>query len=185
MQFVIVGLGGQGILFSSRVLGHVALSRGDRVVGSEVHGMAQRGGSVISHFKIGEYLSPMVQTGEADFLLAFDQGEGIRNLHFLRNGGTALLNVHEPEALKNGHLKSYFEERNLSVFPLKGYEILKEQMGGKFLFLNVLILGALSTLEGAGLSYAEAREAIEKLAPKRFVQDNLKVLEMGYDAFQS
>lgn len=185
MQFVIVGLGGQGILFSSRVLGHVALSRGERVVGSEVHGMAQRGGSVISHFKIGEYLSPMVSAGEADFLMAFDQGEGIRNLHFLKPGGTALLNVHEPEALENGHLKKYFADRALKVYPLKGYEILKEHMGGKFLFLNVLILGALSALEGAGLSYEEARRAIEELAPKRFVEDNLKVLELGYNAFQS
>lgn len=185
MQFVVVGLGGQGILFSSRVLGHVALSRGERIVGSEVHGMAQRGGSVISHFKIGDYLSPMVKAGEADFLLAFDQGEGIRNLHFLKPGGTALLNVHEPEALENVHLKKYFQERDMKVFPLEGYGILKEHMGGKFLFLNVLLLGALSALEGAGLSYEEAREAIAQLAPKRFVDDNLKVLELGYNAFKS
>ena len=77
------------------------------------------------------------------------------------------------------------DDRDLQVFPLKGYEILKEHMGGKFLFLNVLILGALSALEGAGLSYDEARGAIEQLAPKRFVEDNLKVLELGYNAFKS
>ena len=55
MQFIIAGVGGQGILFASRVLGHVALSRGLHVNGSEVHGMSQRGGSVISHFKVGDY----------------------------------------------------------------------------------------------------------------------------------
>lgn len=53
MQYVIVGIGGQGILFSTKVLGHIAMSRKENVMGSEVHGMAQRGGSVISHFKIG------------------------------------------------------------------------------------------------------------------------------------
>jgi len=77
MQYVIVGIGGQGILFSSRVLGHIAMSKGETVIGSEVHGMAQRGGSVISHFKIGDYSSPLVKAGEADTLLAFDQNEAL------------------------------------------------------------------------------------------------------------
>ena len=59
MQYIIVGLGGQGILFTSRVLGKIALKRGENTIGSEEHGMAQRGGSVISHFKIGPYKSPL------------------------------------------------------------------------------------------------------------------------------
>ena len=63
MQSVIVGVGGQGIVFASKVLGHIALKRGEPVVGSEVHGMSQRGGSVISHFKIGAYKSPLVRKG--------------------------------------------------------------------------------------------------------------------------
>ena len=84
MQYVIVGIGGQGILFTSRVLGRVAIGKGLPVIGSEVHGMAQRGGSVISHFKIGGYRSSLVRTGQADVLMAFDQSEGIRNLPYLR-----------------------------------------------------------------------------------------------------
>ena len=144
MQYIIVGLGGQGILFSSRVLGHIAVSKGQHVMGSEVHGMAQRGGSVVSHFKVGPYASPLVRTGDADVLLAFDQNEGIRNLHFLKQGGRAVLNVHKPEDFENGHLRAFLASRNIQVAPIPGYDILRKHMGGNFLFLNVLILGALA-----------------------------------------
>ena len=90
MQIVITGIGGQGILFTSRILGHIALSRNEDIIGNEVHGMAQRGGSVVSHIKMGSFSSPLVMPGEADLLLAFDQYEAIRNLHFLKDGGQLL-----------------------------------------------------------------------------------------------
>jgi len=182
MQYVIVGIGGQGILFSSRVLGHIALSRGERVIGSEVHGMAQRGGSVISHFKIGKYSSPLVKAKEADVLLAFDQNEAIRNLHFLKRGGKAIVNVNAPEAFENESLKQFLKGRNIELYLIKGYEILKEHMNGKFLFLNVLILGAMC---GAGISNVtieEVKKAIENLAPPKHIEANLKVVDLGYGA---
>lgn len=181
MQFIIVGVGGQGILFSSKVLGQVSLSRGLNVIGSEVHGMSQRGGSVISHYKIGDYQSPLVQKGEADVLLAFDQMEALRNYDFLRKGGQAIVNVHDQEHFENPDLKSYLESREITVHPIHGYEILKEHMNGKFLFLNVLILGAMC---GAGLgdvSMEEVRQAITELAPARFVDANLKVVDLGFE----
>jgi len=182
MQYVIVGIGGQGILFSSRVLGHIALSRGDHVMGSEVHGMAQRGGSVISHFKVGDYKSPLVKTGEADVLLAFDQYEAVRNLHFLRDGGSAVINVHDGAALENDSLKSLFSRKSIEVHPISGYDILKQHMKGKFLFLNVLILGAMCGAGVGDVSIDEVRQAIGALAPKKFVDDNLKVVDLGYEA---
>jgi indolepyruvate ferredoxin oxidoreductase beta subunit len=183
MQYIIVGLGGQGILFTSRVLGHIAVSRGEHVMGSEVHGMAQRGGSVISHFKVGDYSSPLVLTGAADLMLSFDQNEGIRNLHFLRSGGKAILNVHAPEAMENPHLKSFLAERQIETFCLPGYDILREKMGGRFLFMNVLILGALCGASAGDLSIEEVRDAVEKLAPAKFKADNLKAVDLGYAHF--
>ncbi|MDD4365798.1 MAG: 2-oxoacid:acceptor oxidoreductase family protein [Synergistales bacterium] len=184
MQYVIVGLGGQGILFSSKVLGQIALSRGERVLGSEVHGMAQRGGSVISHFKIGSYHSPLVRAGEADLLLAFEQGEGFRNLHFLRDGGMLVVNVHQKEALENEKLRSYLDSRRIGVRAIEGYEILKKEMDGRFLFLNVLILGALSATVEGGVSYDEVKQAVAELSPERFRTENLKVLALGHEALQ-
>jgi indolepyruvate ferredoxin oxidoreductase beta subunit len=182
MQYVIVGIGGQGILFSSKVLGKIALSRGESVMGSEVHGMAQRGGSVISHFKIGDYRSPLVKAGEADILLAFDQNEAVRNLHFLRNGGALVVNVHDAPALGNAHFKAYVASRGIKVFPLAGYDILKAHMNGNFLFLNVLIVGAMCGAGVANVSYDEVRNAVRELSPAKFADANLKVVELGYGA---
>jgi indolepyruvate ferredoxin oxidoreductase beta subunit len=184
MQYVIVGLGGQGILFSSKVLGQVALARDEKVLGSEVHGMAQRGGSVISHFKIGPYNSPLVRAGEADVLVAFEQGEGFRNLHFLRDGGTLVANVHQKEALENENLKAYLASRKIKVHAIEGYEILKKTMGGRFLFLNVLILGALCSSGAGGVTFDEVKEAVASLSPERFRADNLKVLALGHEAIK-
>jgi indolepyruvate ferredoxin oxidoreductase beta subunit len=182
MQYVIVGIGGQGILFSSKVLGRIALARNENVMGSEVHGMAQRGGSVISHFKIGDYKSPLVRSGEADVLLAFDQNEAVRNLTFLKDGGSLVVNVHDPKTFENEHLKSYIEKHNLRIFPLKGYDILKENMKGNFLFLNVLILGAMCGTGIGNVSIEEVRQAIGDLSPEKFREPNLYVVDLGYKA---
>ena len=182
MQYIIVGIGGQGILFSSRVMGHLALARGEEVLGSEVHGMAQRGGSVISHFKMGNYDSPMVPEGSADVLVAFDQTEAIRNFSFLKRGGHAVINLDAPEILENEDLRKYIQKREISLHTLKGYDILQAEMGGKFLFLNVLMLGALCGSGVGGFSLEEMEKALRDLAPPKFLEANLKALHLGYEA---
>lgn len=182
MQFVIVGTGGQGILFASKVLGHVAMERDDRIVGSEVHGMAQRGGSVISYFKIGDYLSPLVKVGDADVLIAFDQNEAVRNLHYLKEDGHLVVNLYDPEVFSNDKLSTYINNRKLNVHSMEGYEILKKHMEGNFLFLNVLILGAMCGAGVGGVSIEDVKSAVKALSPARFVDTNLKVLDLGYEA---
>lgn len=185
MRYVIVGIGGQGILFASRVLGKISLDRGETVIGSEVHGMAQRGGSVISHFKSGDYKSPLVMTGEADILLAFDQNEGIRNLHFLREKGAFVVNVHDRSAFENESLKAFLNERGISVHFLEGYNLLKEHMGGNFLFLNVLLMGAMCGAPIGGPSFEEASRAVKELSPSKFQDANMKVLSIGAESVRS
>ena len=180
MQYVIVGIGGQVILFSSRILGHIALSRGEGVIGSEVHGMAQRGGSVISHFKMGDFQSPLVKAGDADVLLAFDQNEAVRNFHFLKQGGHAVVNTHDPSFLDNPSLGKWLKKRGVLVHTVMGYDILKKEMRGRFLFLNVLILGALGGAGVGKVTIEEIREAVKALAPAKFVDDNLKAVDLGY-----
>jgi len=179
MQYVICGIGGQGILFATKVLGHVALARGEHVTGSEVHGMSQRGGSVISHFKTGDNESPLVCAGKADVLLAFDQKEALRNYHFLRPGGCAVVNAEEPESLAQPDLSQFFEAMSLDMVSVPGYDILKKEMGGRFLFLNSLMLGALCSAPGSGVSPGDAREAVGDLSPKRFRNDNLQAFDLG------
>ncbi|MBL3538795.1 2-oxoacid:acceptor oxidoreductase family protein [Aminivibrio sp.] len=182
MQYVIVGIGGQGILFASKVLGKIALERGESVIGSEVHGMAQRGGSVISHFKVGDYRSPLVMAGEADILLAFDQNEAVRNLHFLKKKGSLVVNVHDRAALENSALAGMIRDREISVHSLEGYALLKEHMGGNFLFLNVLLMGAMCGAGVSGLSLGEVSRAVKELSPPQFQDANMKVLALGAEA---
>jgi len=180
MQYIIAGIGGQGILFSSKVLGHIALSKGINVIGSEVHGMSQRGGSVISHYKTGDYSSPLVEKVEADVLLAFDQTEALRNYDFLKEGGQAVVNVDNMDHINNVELSGYFKERKITLHPIKGYEVLKEHMQGSFLFLNVLILGAMCGRDLGDFSLEELKEAVSELSPDRFRDLNLKAVDLGF-----
>ena len=182
MQYIIVGIGGQGILFTSRVLGKIAIDKGLPVVGSEVHGMAQRGGSVISHFKVGGYRGPLVTEGHADVVMAFDQNEGIRNLGFLREGGTFLVNTTDPRAFENKHLVKYLGDRKIDVCKFAGYDILNRHMNGNALFLNVLILGAASGMKIEGFERDDVAAALKELAPPRHLEANLQVFQLGIAA---
>jgi len=92
-QAVVAGVGGQGVLFVTRVLAQAALRRGGRVIISEVHGMAQRGGPVVSHLKAGAHAGPLVNLGRAGLLFALDPGEAVRNLAFLAPGGELVVNA--------------------------------------------------------------------------------------------
>lgn len=184
MQYIIVGTGGQGVLFTSKVLGHIAMTRGENILGSEVHGMAQRGGSVVSHFKVGSYASPLVKKGDADILLAFDQNEAVRSLDFLKTGGALVVNVHDRELWNNEPLKRYIEKKQICVHTMAGYDILKEHMEGRFIFMNALILGAMCGADIGAPSFEEVKEAVIALSPSKFKDDNVKAAELGYKAVQ-
>lgn len=112
-QIVLVGVGGEGILFLTRVIAQTALQQGHEVIGSETYGMAQRGGSVISHLKLGGFAGPMVRRGAADVLLALNDAEACKALDYLRQGGTCIANAPDgrfpPDALKG-----YVADRDLT-----------------------------------------------------------------------
>lgn len=185
MQYIVVGIGGQGILFTSKVLGKIAIEKGRPVIGSEVHGMAQRGGSVISHFKVGDYKGPLVSSGHADVVMAFDQSEGIRNLAFLKEGGTFLVNADAPSAFQNENLKKYLSARKIKTCAFPGFDILNKHMGGNPLFLNVLIIGAASGTGVEGFEAENVRNALKELSPAKHLDANLKVFELGIKAAAS
>jgi len=184
MQYIIVGIGGQGILFTSRVMGKIAIDKGLTVIGSEVHGMAQRGGSVISHFKVGDYKGPLVKEARADVLMAFDQSEGIRNLSFLKEGGTFLVNTHDNSVLENKRLKKYIEDKKIKICAFTGTDILNTHMEGKLLFLNVLIVGAACGMKIDGFEEDRVISALSELSPQQHAETNLKVFRLGMQAAQ-
>ena len=98
-QAIVAGVGGQGVLFVTRMLAAAARSKSAKVLISEVHGMAQRGGSVVSHLKAGGFASPLVTAGRAQLLFSLDAGEAIRNLAYLAPGATLVVNAPGPDFL--------------------------------------------------------------------------------------
>ena len=92
-QAIVSGVGGQGVLFVTRILAGAARTKARNILISEVHGMAQRGGSVVSHLKAGDYSSPLISSGRAQLLFSLDAGEAVRNLGYLAPGGTMVVNA--------------------------------------------------------------------------------------------
>ncbi|GAB6154869.1 indolepyruvate oxidoreductase subunit beta [Desulfosporosinus burensis] len=94
INVLLVGVGGQGTILASKILTHVALAEGYQVKMSEIHGMAQRGGSVVTQVRMGEYVySPVIEPGEVDFLIAFEQLEAYRWSHYLKKDGVLIVNT--------------------------------------------------------------------------------------------
>lgn len=101
-QVVVSGVGGQGVLFVGRLLADAAMAKGLSVLSSETHGMAQRGGTVISHLKVGPFSSPLVRPGQADVLIALKAGNVAHHGRFLRAGGWAVVNASKPPEAPEG-----------------------------------------------------------------------------------
>ncbi len=184
LNISLVGVGGQGTLLASEILCRVALLTGRDVKKSEVHGMAQRGGSVVSQVRIGEkVLSPLIATGATDFLVAFEELEALRFAHFLRPGGVALVNEQEirPVTVSTGQAEwpEDLPERLRSVFPrlvpVPGLAIATAL--GNVRVVNVVMIGALAS----HLPIEERiwRESISALVPPKVLDLNLKAFEAG------
>jgi len=181
---LIVGVGGQGIILASDVLGRVAARHGYDVKKNEIHGMAQRGGSVSSHVRFGESVSsPIIKVGEADVLVSFEQIETIRYFPFLSDKGKVIINDHKilPPAVFTGKQEyppdviGKIKEKVPDATVVNGIE-LAEKLGNPRV-LNVIFLGVLSKyLDIPVETYEEVLK--ESLKPK-LVEINLKAFQEG------
>jgi len=184
LNISLVGVGGQGTLLASEILCQVALLSGRDVKKSEVHGMAQRGGSVVSQVRMGQKIhSPLIGIGETDVLIAFEKVEALRHAHFLSATGVAMVNDQEirpitvssgqaqwPEDI-DGKLKSTFPKLEL----IPALDIARTL--GNLRIVNVVMIGALSN----HLDIPEDiwRDAITALVNPRFLELNLKAFDAG------
>ena len=193
---LVVGVGGQGVLMISRVLAEVCARRGLEVKQSEVHGMAQRGGTVFSHVRFGERVwSPTIPRGEADILVALEWAEGLRWLSHLRpERGTFLADTRRivpPFACRDrrpGAHSSYPECSADEVRRRVGQSIALDAMGvaeelGNPRAANTVLLGALSAV--LGFPVEDWRKAIDASVPPRTVEVNLAAFERGRDWAQN
>ena len=183
-SIMIVGVGGQGTLLASRLIGHVLVEKGLDVKLSEVHGMSQRGGSVVTYVKYGEKVySPIVDRGEADSILSFEAVEGARYLEMLKKDGTLITNTQQiyPITVITGAM-TYPDaptEKLGEICNVKAVDALMlAKQAGSEKAVNTVLLGVLSNYmpeieESAWLS------AIDKLVKPKFVELNKQAFLSG------
>jgi len=177
INIILGGLGGQGILFMTRVLAQAALDRGLNVIGAETHGMAQRGGSVISHLRLGEGRSSLIRTGTAHFLFSLDENEGYRNLPFLCKGGKMYVNA-DADHIPTDEVREFLKKREIIHRYIPAAAIALEL--GAPRSSNLALLGYFAAFADGPISYEELKMTIDKISPERFKDVNLKILEVGY-----
>ena len=183
-NIMIVGVGGQGALLASKTLGQVLLDAGFDVKVSEVHGMSQRGGSVVTYVRYGEKVySPIVDKGEADFIVSFELLEAARYTEYLRKGGQIVVNTQkiDPMPVITGaaeypsDLEGTMKSAGLNVDALDCLTLAEQ--AGTSKAVNIVLMGRLSKYmdfpEEAWLS------AIEKLVKPQFLEVNKKAFKLG------
>ena len=184
VNIMIVGVGGQGTLLTSRVLGAALLSRGYDVKVSEVHGMSQRGGSVVTYVRSGDRVySPLVDLGEADYILAFEELEALRALPYLKEGGTLLMNTQriDPMPVITGAAKypeGIAETLGARCRLIQADALALAKEAGNARCANIVLLGLLA--RQMDLPEEVWQEAIRTTVPERFQEVNLKAFGLGY-----
>ena len=189
MNVLIVGVGGQGTLLASRVLGQYAILRGQDCKLSEVHGMSQRGGSVVTHVRIGDKIhSPVIWEGGADVVLAFEALEALRVKHYLKSDGALLVNDEEilPMPCITGAATYPENIKDTLKAAVKRTHFIKAQemalAAGSEKATNVVMLGALCKI--LGFDYAIMREAVVKSVPPKFTELNVKAFDIGFNGVE-
>lgn len=186
-KLMIVGVGGQGTLLASKLLGRLLLTRGVDVKVSEVHGMSQRGGSVVTYVCFGDKVySPIVDKGEADVIVSFELLEAARYLPYLKKGGTIVTNTQEtlPMPVITGamaypeELVRKLQDSGANVVALDALSLAEE--AGTSRAVNLVLMGKLSSL--FDFTEEEWMNAIEQSVPARFIDMNKKAFLLGKQA---
>ena len=183
-NIMIVGVGGQGTLLASKLLGRLLLKRGYDVKVSEVHGMSQRGGSVVTYVRYGEKVySPVVDKGEADFIISFEMLEAARWVEYLKKGGTIVTNTQEinPMPVIIGaaeypqNLAEKIAEKGINIEAFDALSLAEE--AGTSKAVNLVLLGRISKY--FDFTDEEWMDAIEKSVPAKFLELNKKAFSLG------
>lgn len=184
-NIMIVGVGGQGTLLTSRILGGITVDAGYDVKLSEVHGMAQRGGSVVTYVRYGDYVAePIVEEGQADVLIAFERLEAMRYAHFLKKDGVIVVNDQRIDPITVVTGAQQYPEQIIEQLE-KEYRVYKVcakeeaiKLGNPKVF-NVIVLGIAA--QHMDFSREAWLKVIEKTVPQKLVELNQKAFLLGYE----
>ncbi|MBW1689236.1 MAG: indolepyruvate oxidoreductase subunit beta [Deltaproteobacteria bacterium] len=189
-RIVFVGVGGQGNILASRLVGEACVAAGIPAVVSEIHGMAQRGGIVETDVVIGDATSPIVSSGEADGLIGFEPSETLRALNKCNENTVVITNVQPlppfTVAIGQGSYPDIDEALDLirarvrSLISLDGNELAEK--AGNPLSLNMVMLGALVGSKVIPLDEGALKETIAKSTKQAFLESNLKAFDFGVSA---
>ena len=192
------GVGGQGLMLVSNVIGIACAEFGIDIRTAETHGLAQRSGSIYTHIRIGENtFSPLIPYGEADALLGMEAIEALRYIEFLKPNGITIINRYTWNPVQSTFDRvNNNEEKYISIETiLKQLEKVTKNIhlidastianeAGNPLTSNLVLLGALAKTEGFPLSLSQLEIVVPKVVPKKAIDANLKALLMGYDSMQ-
>lgn len=185
-SIMIVGVGGQGTLLASRILGNAVISEGYDVKVSEVHGMSQRGGNVVTYVRYGDKVySPIIDKGGADMILAFEELEALRALPYLKKGGKIIVNTQriDPMPVITGAVK--YPENIIETLISSGADVTAADAlelalkAGNIKAVNVVLIGIMA--KNTSVSKKVWVDTIKKTVPEKFLDVNLAAFELGYN----
>ena len=184
-NIMIVGVGGQGSLLASKLLGKLLVNEGFDVKVSEVHGMSQRGGSVVTYVRYGEKVySPIIDKGEADIILAFEMLEAMRALPYLKEGGKMIVNTQKmnpmPVITGAAQYPADIDKKisdKVDATLVDALSLAKE--AGNTKAVNVVLIGVMA--KSTDIPYEKWVETIKTTVPEKFLEVNLKAFELGYN----
>ncbi len=186
-NIMIVGVGGQGSLLASKLLGRLLLTRGYDIKVSEVHGMSQRGGSVVTYVRFGDKVySPVIDKGEADYIVSFELLEAARWTEYLKPGGKIITNIQQinpmPVIIGAAEYPAQLVEKmtaaGLEVDAFDALTLANEAGSAKA--VNIVLMGHLS--RNFDFTLAEWMDAIEQSVPQKFLELNKKAFLLGREA---
>ena len=190
-DILICGVGGQGTVLASKIIAAAASAQGLSIHSAETIGMAQRGGSVTSHVRIGDAArSPLIPFGNADMLLAFEPAEAVRNLRYLKKDGIAIVNTAPTKPFTesladtgyDGSEMTEYIKRKCSCIFVDSERVCEPFGSAKF--FNIIILGIASGSSKLGIPKDILLDQIERRVPKAYVEVNKEAFEAGFNIGQ-
>jgi indolepyruvate ferredoxin oxidoreductase beta subunit len=196
-NIIFAGVGGQGLMLLSAILGKAAVDSGLKVITGEQHGLSQRQGSIYVHFRIGDPISPLIPYGKADMMIAMEASEALRYVEYLKEGGVVIMSdrimpsVTETErvALDKEKQTKYITVENIverlrevtdKVVLLESLELAIKAGNAKT--ENSVLIGATAACEDFPIPAEEVRKAVLALVPSKTIEANSKAFDLGRDA---
>lgn len=180
-DILLCGVGGQGTVLASKILAAAAQNAGETVHSAETIGMAQRGGSVTSHVRIGSSYSPLIPYKSADLIMAFEPAEAVRNLDYLKNDGVVIVNRVPVKPVTESLRDTGYDGADMIEYLNENYNciVVDSNLLESARFLNIAMLGVAVQTGKLGFSKEQIQKEIEKRVPAKYLEVNIKAFEKG------